>query len=420
MSADQSRWTPKPLSTLAPHQGEHAWVWKGYIVKRAITLLVALWKAGKTTLLLWLVKALRPDGSGEFAGQGVVPSHVLIVTEESEGLWRQRRDQLGLGDHVEIISRPFLARCDRPTWEEFVRYVASLVAAGKYDLVIFDTLPNLWPVDDENDSAKAITALTPLHAITEAGAALVLSAHPKKGDAGEGQAMRGAGATPGFVDIIVEMRRYDAKQRSDNRRTLTAYSRYDDTPSELVLDYDPKSGYRVVGTKQDSAVSDRLDVVCQILAVQPFLTVREILEAWPTGDVVCPGHRTLTGDLDDGGDAAGIERTGKGVKGDPHRFHLADSIPASSTSDGSERKPASDSIPASSDTPGKHAGKESVNGHETTLPPRSVPPPSANASPPTKPEASIHAESDMGDQPRKESIDRPCIADTKERKDSRQ
>lgn len=361
MTGTSERWTPKPLSALKNHTGELPWVWENYVAKGSITLVVGLWKAGKTTLLAWLFKALGPDGDGEFGGFAVKSSRILVITEESETMWRSRRDKLGLGDHIEVISRPFLGRADWAMWRAFVQHVAELTAERKFDLVVFDTLPNLWPVDDENDNAKAITALTPLLAITEAGAAVLASGHPRKGDASEGQAMRGAGATPGFVDIIVEMRRYDAKSDS-TRRTLRAYSRYEETPDEIVLDFDPESGYCGVGTKADARSSDRLVVACRVLPNNaPGMTADELRAAWPAdAGVPRPALRTLQLDLKHGQETAGLVRTGDGKRADPYRYYSGvDSFPASSHSgEGRAQESPPDSIHASSNATEGRAGIE--------------------------------------------------------------
>ncbi len=331
MNTKAERWTPKPVTALSSEGVQATWVWDGYLAKGAVTLLVGLWKAGKTTLLSWLAKALSSD-AGEFAGRAAKAKRILFVTEESEALWCRRRDELGLGERVEIISRPFLGRHTMETWIEFLMHVATLVLARGFDLVVFDTLPNLSPVEDENDNARTITALAPMHAIGEAGAAILLSGHPRKGDGTEGQAMRGAGATPAFVDIIVELRRYDAERRADSRRTLAAYSRYDETPDELVLDYDPDAGYRSVGTKADTSASDRLKVVRRILSGSSTgMTPEAIRGEWPDGSVAKPGLRTIKLDLERalGEMPPWLARTGAGVRGNAHHYQLSDSIPAS-------------------------------------------------------------------------------------------
>ena len=75
-------------------------------------------------------------------------------------------------------------------------------------------------------------------------------------DAGEGQASRGSGALPGFVDIIVELRRFNPSQRDDTRRVLTTYSRFEESHPEKVIDL-TDDGYIDCGSKHDAARADR-------------------------------------------------------------------------------------------------------------------------------------------------------------------
>ncbi len=326
-------WTPKPLSVLASSGAGVPWLLEGYIARGSFTLFTGLWKAGKTTFLSYL---LRSFGDGApFANLGSSKCRVLVVTEEAESMWEHRRDELNLGDHVEIISRPFLGRPEMATWGTFAEYLAKVVKERDFALVVLDSLPNLSPVKDENDAAQTISALTHLYGVADTGAAVLLISHPKKGDAAEGQATRGTGATPAFVDIIVEMRRHDPERR-DTRRVLTAYSRYDETPLELVLDYEPGNGYRALGTKAEATASERLATVRTVLPAElPGLTVEQILAAWPD-DASRPGERTLKSDLADAKaiPGAGIVCSGQGVKGDPYRYHSGDTV--SAAQDGQE------------------------------------------------------------------------------------
>lgn len=315
------RWAPRPLSALSPEGTDTPWILHGYLARGATTNFTGLWKIGKTTWLTRFLKTL--DGrSGEFCGQPVAPTLALVISEESDRLWALRRDDLGIGDHVEVITRPFLGRPDFRTWEQLVAHVAGQVKACDRGLVVFDALPNLWPVRDENDAAGVLTALMPLNALTEAGAAVLLMTHPAKTDAGEGRATRGTGALGGFVDVIVEMRRFDPERREDTRRVLTAYSRFDETPGEVVLAFDRELGYSVVGTKADARAEDRTGTVMELLPdAPPGATVEELLERWPAEGVPRPGKQTLRGDLNAEFAKETVHRTGSGKKGDPHRYY---------------------------------------------------------------------------------------------------
>ena len=297
---------PVPISQLGSADAVK-WVWTGYLARMHTTLFTGLWKAGKTTLLAWLLKVFATGGN---LGGVVQQAKVLVISEESKALWSRRREDLGLGDHVHIIARPFLGRPSAPQWQGFINHLARLVRMVGYDVVVFDTLGAFWPVSDENDAAKVQTALMLLNALTEAGAAVLLNHHPRKGDGNEGQASRGSGALPGFVDIILELRRYEPENRDDRRRALTCYSRFDESPAEVVLEL-TEAGYVSCGSKADAKQADRLGLLEEILPADgPGLTADEVWARWPEGSIPRPAKRTVRYDLQEGAWQAWIPRAG--------------------------------------------------------------------------------------------------------------
>src|SRR5215471_676043 len=209
---------PVPASRLVRADPSAGWLWNGYVHRGEVTLLSALWKAGKTTLLAHLLRAL--ESGGDFCGRRAVPCRVLYVAEESESRWAQRRDAVGIADHVEFLIRPFAGRPQAAEWAGLIAYLKRLTAERGYDVLVCDTLANLWPVRDENDAARVQECLMPLHGLT-ASAALLLVHHIRKSDGPEATAARGSGALSAFVDTILELRRYNAGDRGDHRRVLT-------------------------------------------------------------------------------------------------------------------------------------------------------------------------------------------------------
>ena len=322
-------WQVFPLSTLLA-DGEDAkirWILDGYLAPGIITMFTGLWKIGKTTFLTALLKALEA-AQATFCGQCIRHAKVLVITEESKSIWAARRDTLKLKDHIALTPKPFKTTPSAKDWLDFIKWVAKQAQAGGYGLVILDSLPNLWGgVRDENDAAQVLAALRPLNLLTELDIAVLLVAHPKKGDASEGQATRGTGAIGGFVDIILEMRRLDAKQHNDTRRELKAYSRFDQTPSLVVVQLDKEHGtYSLIGTKSDARADDRLDILLPLLpTVPPGKLPEEIFEQWPTGgdaSIPKPSVKTITRDLEAAIELSLVGTTGKGVRGDPVRYHL--------------------------------------------------------------------------------------------------
>jgi hypothetical protein len=305
---------PIPLSAVGPVQPPE-WVWLGYVARGHVTLFAGLWKAGKTTLIAHL---LRDVGMSRGLAEGLPPARVLVISEESRTLWARRREDMGIGDHVHLQVRPFMGRPTMAQWEQLIHLIAEAVRSNRYDLVVFDTLASLWPVLKENDAGEVGTALAPLHQITATGAGVLLVHHPRKGDAGEGQAARGSGALAGFVDIIVELRRYAAEDRDDRRRVLSSYSRFDETPAETVMEL-RETGYAIIGGRAEVRQGDRWAIIGGLLpTIAPGVTWSEVSDRWP-GDSK-PGKRTLQLDLAAGAKSARWAQTGGGHKGDPFRY----------------------------------------------------------------------------------------------------
>lgn len=306
---------PIPATGLSAEGQGTSWVWDGYIAAGSTTLLSALWKVGKTTLLTHLLRA-RQEGN-VFCGRAVASGRTLYVTEESQRRWVERRDQLGLTDAAHFQVRPFRGKPNRGEWLLFLDHLDRQLAAGGYDFVVFDTLSNLWPVRDENDAAQVQEALMPLHRLCERGAALLLVHHLRKSDGTEATASRGSGALPAFVDTIVELRRFAPDHAADRRRVLTAVGRWEETPAELVVELTEADGYAPQGERQDAQAADLRRVIEAALPNgPPGATVDEIKEALPEGS----RRQKLISVLQDGAGKGWWNRTGAGKAGNPFRF----------------------------------------------------------------------------------------------------
>lgn len=307
---------PIPASLLRASDPETAWLWKGFLVRNEITLFSALWKSGKTTMLAHLLRTF--EEGGEFLGYPVRPARVLYVTEEHEGRWAERRDKLGLKDHLEFLVRPFKGKPRTDAWEMFLGYLTGLIAAKSYDLVVMDTLANLWPVKDENDASAMQSALMPMHSVVE-NAALLLVHHTRKGDGGEATASRGSGALTGFVDTILEFRRYEPGNRKSRKRVLTGYGRHEETPSELVIELSDAGNYTACGDR-DSLAQDEISTT--LLAIMPRVppgdTVARLLEDWPCDTK--PSRSRLLSALSAGAESGLWAQEGMGKKGSPYTY----------------------------------------------------------------------------------------------------
>jgi hypothetical protein len=314
------------MSELKFREQNDKWLLDGYISRGGVTMLSALWKAGKSTLLSHLIRAF--DGrAGEFIGREITPARVLYVSEEHEELWAERRDELGIGDHVGIVCRPFKGRPSPAEWAAFLGEIVRAVSEHRFDVVIFDTISKLWPVREENDAGQVEDALMPLWSVTNQGTAVVLVHHNRKSDGKEFTGSRGSGGLPAFCETLVEFRR-SSEDPKDYTRVLTAAGRYRETPAKLLIELTP-SGYVSLG--DPDAPENRVAVVLPtweenldaVLPGQsPGATVDEIHDRLKT---LAGGSSLRNQDLIallnlrvEGGE---YWRLGKGVRGSPFRYY---------------------------------------------------------------------------------------------------
>src|SRR5262245_15009991 len=299
------------------------WLVEGYLARGKMTLLTALWKVGKTTWLAHMLKGFR--GGGTFCGRHQSPARVLYVTEEDDDLWVDRRGELGLGDcPIHVLTRPFgFGRPNAARWSEFLYYLAEFQAGETpADVVVLDTLSGLWPVSDENDAARVGEALAPLRMMTaqEPYPSLLLNHHNRKSDGPEFTATRGSGALPAFVDVILEMRRFDPVDDDNAKRVIKGGGRFHKhTPAELVVEL-TDAGYEACGSRGEVIRATVVDVIADILADGARRTWQGVRDDWP-GDRA-PRIKTLLDALRDGSEAGRWHKTGEGRRNCPYLYWI--------------------------------------------------------------------------------------------------
>jgi hypothetical protein len=304
---------PEPITELTVAGGDMEWVWDGYIAPGCTTLITAHPKCGKTTLLGLLFKAL--ESGGEFCGAGVASTGVVVVSEEPEAVWVDRRDRLGLSRNLWRSGLPFKGRATWAAWEEYLAVLAEHCRQHKIGLVVLDTISKCWPIEDENDAVQVNRGLLPLGRLTEAGCAVLLVHHPRKSDGAEGTAARGSSALTGGVDIMLELRRH---QPGDRRRELKAYSRFD-APDPLVIELAADGLSYAVVSGGATPVEKWAPLISSVLVqASGPMTIEDILVAWPAGRNK-PSDSTLRRVVKDG---AGTRwsQSGRGTKTNPHRY----------------------------------------------------------------------------------------------------
>lgn len=309
---------PIPASQLKIGDSGQSWLWRGYVARGSTTMLSALWKVGKTTLLSTFLKAM--ERGGEFCGQPVERGTVLYVTEESEARWADRRNKLRIDDNVAFLIRPFARKSTWDRWLAFVEHLRVIRQTFPFDLIVFDTLVNLWPVQKENDASEVQGALMPLHSI-DPHIALLLAHHLRKGDGLEATGSRGSGALTAWVDTIIEMRRYQPTDRKDRRRLLTAYGRWDETEdvNEQVVELQGDVYVACGGDREEITHRDMTAIISNLLPdSSPGITAEEILEQWPGEGR--PNRNSFFAALNHGLEEDLWARSGEGRRGSPFRF----------------------------------------------------------------------------------------------------
>lgn len=279
---DLQHWVEaKSIEELTTDTGntEIEWIWKGYIAKGLKTEISAFWKAGKTTLLIEVIKSILSEQL--FAGMETRPAKIYIVSEEPRITWINRRIKQDLKGFT-VRCKPFPRKLNRPEWEQYLERLAKYCKENNFDLVVFDTISDFWPIFKEEDPVDVKDALRPTNYLTEANLGVLLFHHFSRKGAREGGAGRGSGALPADVDIIIDFYRFNHEDDNDNRRVLKGgNSRFDETPREVVIQL-TDAGYITLGTKAEVLEAENLKELLNLIPYPPeLITAKQIREDWP-------------------------------------------------------------------------------------------------------------------------------------------
>jgi AAA domain len=297
-----------------------SWLWQGYLATGAITLLTSQWKSGKTTLVSVLLSRLK--AKGEFIGLPNAPARALVLSEEPPEHWLRRAKKLDLASHVGWICRPFLARPRPADWLALIDDICLLQKEKAINLFVIDPLASFLAGPSENDSASILDTLLPLQRLTALGVAILILHHPKKGEFTPGQAARGSGALSGAADILIEMRSYRHAAETDRRRRIQAFSRFEETPRQLVIELSPDgTDYRSLGSFNEELFTNAWPTIHAILAdASRKFTRLDIRRAWKTPDR--PARWSLHRALEQAVAEGKLKKDGTGLKGSPFRYWL--------------------------------------------------------------------------------------------------
>jgi hypothetical protein len=120
-------------------------------------------------------------------------------------------------------------------------------------LFVTDTLPQFAGLirDAENDSGAALAAIEPLQMAAAREIGILTISHNRKGGGALGDSRRGSSAFAGAVDVLCGLQRPEGNGPR-NRRLLSAVSRFDGTPEELLIEL-RDDGFHSLGEPGEAA-----------------------------------------------------------------------------------------------------------------------------------------------------------------------
>lgn len=318
---DTHRFDPRPISDAPAPPDPTTWVWHGYLARGNITLLTSRWKTGKTTLLAGLLRSLGPGQP--FLARPSRPAAAVVVSEEAEAHWADRRRAIPVGPNARFICRPFLARPTPAQWDDFLGGARTVRRRDGLDLLVVDSLAEFLPGRSDSDPATVLDFLRPLRRLAEDGAAVLVLHHPRKHPAAEGDIARGSGALLAFVDVILELHPCGGLPSDAHRRRLIGRSRLPDTPRQLVYEWTPGTpDFRPVGDPSLERFRENWEAVRAIMEGRTrAATHKELLADWPP-DRLPPSPSQLYEWLGRAASEGWVERIGEGTRKNPFRFRL--------------------------------------------------------------------------------------------------
>lgn len=263
------------------HEG-YEWIWENAIAKGHTTILSALFKSGKSTLLRCLLRAMCNEE--EFIGQPTKKTSVLIITEESKNEWIEKREIFELDGDIPIWiwSRPYFTKLKYNEWVDFVtKDILNFCIENKIEMIVCDTVSTFWAVTQENDSMDMEQNLKPFIVLTEKNIAVFLLQQDNKQGGTFGRSVRGSTALPGFADELITFSRPEKDNFKTRHREIDFFGRLYNAETKLVITLKEDNTYDAGIEKWKYSKSERIRIVMEIItkSKQP-LTNKEIREGW--------------------------------------------------------------------------------------------------------------------------------------------
>lgn len=226
----------------------------GYFVKGWAGLLTAYPKAGKTELLVRVIRSWLDAGV-----------RILWLTEEPRSVWAKRLYALG-GDW------PGLTFCFGLGYSR--EDLLAIATGHDADVVILDTLRNLLGFENENDNSEVVRVVVPwVAAMRKLGRTFIALHHQRKGGGAGGEGIAGASALFGVFDVSLEIAR---DPQAPNRRTVRTISRLLD-PQEAVYERSSDGTFRLLGAPRELRAQELAARVTAALDGADWLKTGEII-----------------------------------------------------------------------------------------------------------------------------------------------
>ena len=316
----------RPERTLVFHTGveianavaeQVPWVAEPYIAVSAITDISGKVKlAGKTTFALDLVRHVI-QGT-DFLGHKTLQSPVVYLTEQGKVSFREAMKRAGLLEQTDLHVL-FRSEAFGVSWYEVASEAVRKCEATGSKLLVTDTLPQFAGLirDAENDSGAALAAIEPLQMAAARGIGVLTISHNRKGGGALGDARRGSSAFAGAVDVLCGLQRPEGNGPG-NRRLLSAISRFDGPPEELLIEF-REDGFHSLGEPGEAAKKQTEDQVLAALPISEADAINIVALSKETNIKRSQLQRVLIELLK----TNSVRKIGKGVSRDPVRYFAA-------------------------------------------------------------------------------------------------
>ena len=293
------------------------WIVPGFVARGGITELGAKVKAGKTTLIMKLVRAVG-DGLN-FLDKPTLKTPTVYLTEQPSASFRQAMERAGLLGREDFR---FLQHSDTRgmPWPEVAAEAVEECTRVHAVLLVVDTLPQFACLkgDSENNAGDALAAMQPLLRAAADGIGVILTRHERKSGGEVGDSGRGSSAFAGAVDIVLSLRRPEGNAKK-TLRVLQALSRFSETPAELLVEL-TEAGYVALGDPHEAALKEAKD---SILATIPKSETEAVDLKELAASSKVP-RSTVQRAVEDLLAETILSRTGEGKRGSPFRYFVSE------------------------------------------------------------------------------------------------